>query len=286
MGRWEGILDSAAGNISANKARFGGHFDAARPHRPAYSAAMEVSRTRRIRLALRALAAALWIACGLWLLPGRAQAEAAPALGDELTRQVQQLASGAGQGTAGPRVEVEVGQLDPRLRLAPCATIEPYLPAGARPWGRSRVGLRCTSGPSRWNVWLPITVKVFGPALVLRTPLPAGSVLAAADLVRAEVDLAEEASNPLLDADLAIGRTLAQALRAGQGLRQAHLRPRQWFAAGETVRVLARGAGFSVAGEGQALTPGLEGQPARVRTETGRILTGQPNGERRMEMLL
>ena len=65
------------------------------------------------------------------------------------------------------RMEVSVGTLDSRLRLAPCARVEPYLPAGARLWGRTRLGLRCVDGPTRWNVFLPITVKAFGPAWVL-----------------------------------------------------------------------------------------------------------------------
>ena len=44
------------------------------------------------------------------------------------------------------RMEVSVGALDERLRLAPCARVEPYLPAGARLWGRTRLGLRRRDG--------------------------------------------------------------------------------------------------------------------------------------------
>ncbi|NZD58911.1 hypothetical protein HZU83_19715 [Sphaerotilus montanus] len=43
-------------------------------------------------------------------------------------------------------MEVLPGQLDPRLRLAPCQQIDAYLPPGSTPWGRTRVGLRCPSG--------------------------------------------------------------------------------------------------------------------------------------------
>ena len=117
--------------------------------------------------------------------------------------------------------------------------------------------------------------------------LPVGSVLAAGDLAQAEVDLAEDASTALLRR-----RAWPSAARwpgrcdAGRSLRQSHLQPRQWFAAGETVQVVAQGSGFRVAGEGQALTPGIEGQPARVRTESGRVLTGLPVGERRVELNL
>lgn len=205
----------------------------------------------------------------------------------EVAEQVRALAlAGTQQAGAGLRVEIEVGRLDPRLRLAPCQRIEPYLPPNARLWGRSRIGLRCTQGVSPWNVYLPIQVKVFGTALVAAAPLPVGTTLTAADLAQAEVDLAEDPSAVLADADVAVGRTLARALNPGQGLRQSHLKARQWFAAGETVKVVARGAGFSVAGEGQALTAGVEGQPARVRTESGRVLTGLPTGERKLELVL
>jgi flagella basal body P-ring formation protein FlgA len=38
--------------------------------------------------------------------------------------------------------------------------------------------------------------------------------------------------------------------------------------------------------EGQALSNGIEGQTARARTDNGRIVSGVPNGERRIEVAL
>jgi flagellar basal body P-ring formation protein FlgA len=184
------------------------------------------------------------------------------------------------------RVEISVGSLDKRLRLAPCQRIEPYLPPNTKLWGKTRIGLRCAQGATAWNVYLPITVRVFGQALVSLQPLAAGSVIAANDLVKGEVDLAEDGSDAVQNHAVAVGRTLAKPMVAGQSLRMAHLKLRQWFAPGETVRVLAQGAGFNVASEGQALTAGYEGQPAKVRTEAGRVLTGIAVGERRMELAL
>jgi flagella basal body P-ring formation protein FlgA len=196
-----------------------------------------------------------------------------------LTRQNVQVPAGA-------RVEVLPGELDPRLKLAPCARIEPHLPAGSRPWGRTRVGLRCVSGPVRWNVYLPLTVRVWAPAVVSAGDLPAGHTLTAADLRMAEVDLAA-APSPVhaVPAEI-IGRTLATALSAGAAVRADTLRQRQWFQAGDTVTVIAQGAGYAVSGEGQALAHGIEGQPVRIRTESGRILTAIPVGTRRVEVPL
>lgn len=242
--------------------------------------------------------------CGLLqtvVLAQTAPVDAASGLDTGLEQQVRQLAlgvsgggNGAGNGSGkggstpagAPRIEVEVGRLDPRLRLAPCEQVQPYVPDGMRMWGKSRIGLRCVQGPTRWNVYLPITVKVFGTALVATSGLTAGSVLSAADLTPAEIDLAEDSSPPVARPELAVGRTLSRMLRPGQGLRHSHLKARQWFAAGETVTVLAQGDGFSVASEAQALNPGIEGQPVRLRTESGRVVIGQPVGDRRVELSL
>jgi len=240
----------------------------------------------RVTVALAGLAAALALASAA----RGAEPPAEPPAAQGFESQVRQLAVDGTRtldATAhGWRVEVQVGALDARLRLAPCERVEPYLATGTRLWGKTRIGLRCTQGPSRWNVFMPVTVRVFGRALVATAPLPAGTVLGLGDLQMAEIDLAEDNAAALGDAALAVGRTLQRALAAGQGLRQNHLKPRQWFASGDTVRVLAIGEGFSVASDGQALTNGIEGEPARVRTEAGRVLTGMPVAERRMDLNL
>ena len=198
--------------------------------------------------------------------------------------EIQQLASQA-TVPAGARVEVEVGTLDPRLKLAPCARITPYLPPGTRLWGRTRVALRCDEG-ARWSVFLPITVKVFAQAWAASQALPLGSVLEASHLQRNEVDLAAEPSPVIRESQLAIGRTLSRALKAGQALREADLKPRQWFAAGDTVRVITAGSGFAISAEGQALGAGIEGQTVKVRIEGGRVVSGRATAERRIEVTL
>jgi flagella basal body P-ring formation protein FlgA len=184
------------------------------------------------------------------------------------------------------RVEIEIGKLDPRLRLAPCAQIQPYLPPGTRMWGRSRLGLRCLAGVTKWNVTLPLTIKVYGQAFVAAADLPTGTVLTQEHLRLAEVDIAGEAGAIYTQADGWLGRHLAKPVAAGQALRSVDLKLRQWVQPGDRVQVMATGDGYAIAGEGQAMGVGLEGQDVRVRFDNGRMATGRTIGERRVEVVL
>jgi flagella basal body P-ring formation protein FlgA len=200
--------------------------------------------------------------------------------------QVMGLAREQAGAPAGARVEVIPGQLDPRLRLAPCDQIQPYLPPGARPWGKTRVGLRCARGPVAWNVYLPVTVKVWAPALVTAVSVAADTPLSAEQLQLAVVDIAEQASPVYTRSDELVGRRLSRALAAGTALRADSLRARIWFAAGDTVQVDSVGNGFRISGEAEALSPGVEGQPVRLRSASGKLLSAWPVGERRAEIRL
>lgn len=310
-GRCEWIVGSRSENISANKAPFLALFEActADPRsyigdvnktlpslRPPFSrgcgavAFLSGASTAWRRLA--SMAGALLLAALGAAGPAGAAAPAEHPLGAPLALQVRKLIldrlapAGAPVPADAPRVEVTLGQLDPRLRLSPCRRIDAYLPTGSRLWGRARVGLRCAEGERPWNVYLPVTVTHFGRGLVAVAALPAGHVLADTDLRETEVDLTGHPSPALRDAASLVGRRLAQPLGAGQSLRQAALKPRQWFAPGDTVQVRAVGGGFAVLGSGEAVTTGLEGQPARVRTEGGKVVSGMPVGERQLEITL
>lgn len=172
------------------------------------------------------------------------------------------------------RMVVQVGALDSRLNLAPCAQLEPYIPAGVRLWGKTRIGLRCVDGVARWNVFLPVLVQAFGPTWVMRADVAAGSVLSLNDAEQTEVDWAQENASVLADPQMWVGHTATRGLRTGQTLRQGMVKPSQVFQAGSMVRIVAQGPGFTVASDGQALSAGVVGEIARVRIDNGRILSG------------
>lgn len=304
--------------MSRNKPAFGAHFPPSWQGRLSYSRkVMKASNTsvpcfpRPSERVSRDLGfdTLQWVAAGLgslvwmglcllafWIWPVHAMAQvpqAAPS-NDGMQAQVEALlkeasaraAGGGADGAAPWRVEIELGQLNPRLKLAPCEKVRAYMPDGAQMWGRTRVGLRCEQGPVRWNVYWPVTVKVWGQGLVASRPLRPGEPIQASDLHMAEVDVAAQGSPALVHAEPLIGRFVAKAVQAGESLREDDIKARRWFSAGDMVRLTVRGKGFQVASEGTALVHGDEGRCARIRTESGRVVCALPTGERQVELSL
>jgi flagella basal body P-ring formation protein FlgA len=222
---------------------------------------------RPLALALLALA----LAHGA---PARAQPSPGAAPFDENTLRAyvsQQVAATAGAQIT--RFEVQLGTLDSRLVLAPCRRTEPFLAAGARLWGRSSLGVRCVDGAT-WSVLLPLTIRVWGPAIVAAAPLAAGTVLAAQDLREQEIELTGESPGLPRDMSQLQGRTVTRALAQGQALRAESVRQTPVVQAGDTVRLRIIGPGFSILASGQAMSAAADGQPLRVRSELGKMLTG------------
>lgn len=236
------------------------------PHaRPPHSARV-AGAALRARLAVAGTLAVLALAApAAWAgLPGF------PADAETAIRQLAERSVSAGtQGT----VEVRIGQLDSRLQLVPCARAEYFVPAGTRLWGRGVIAARCTQGAA-WTVSVPVEVVVRGPALVATTSLPMGAAPGPADLRVEQIELTREPAPLVQDPAQVAGRVLSRPVTVGQPLRQDHLKIAQTVAAGDPVRILVAGDGFSIASDGVALAAGGEGQPLKVRTENGRVLSG------------
>ncbi|MBC7624007.1 MAG: flagellar basal body P-ring formation protein FlgA [Aeromicrobium sp.] len=181
------------------------------------------------------------------------------------------------------RIEVDVGQLDPRLNLASCARTEAYLPSNTRLWGKTQIGLRCVSGAS-WNVTIPIQVRVFGPALVTSRSIQAGQPLLQEDFREQELELTKEAGRPVVDLATLENKTLSRSVAGGVIVREDWLRAVPVIQSGDQVRVQANGSGFSITSEGFALNTATEGQQVRVRSEGGRVVSGTARQGRIVEI--
>ncbi|KML54368.1 flagellar basal body P-ring biosynthesis protein FlgA [Burkholderia cepacia] len=156
--------------------------------------------------------------------------------------------------------------------LAACTTLEPFLPTGARLWGRTTVGVRC-AGERPWTVYLQAKVTVQATYYVAARQIAPGEPLSAADLVARDGDLTVLPLAVITDPAQAIGSTALARISAGLPLRQDMLKSAASVSAGQTVRVVAAGPGFTISAEGSVLANAAPGQSVRVRMAAGQIVT-------------
>lgn len=175
------------------------------------------------------------------------------------------------------RVEIRFGELPPGTKLAPCQQIEPFMANGTRLWGRTTIGVRCVSG-ARWSIALPVNVRVFGKALVAARSLQARTPLTPTDITLSEVELSRMPGQPVTDIAAVDGQMATRPIQAGQTIMRHHLAIAPTVSAGDPIRVVVSGRGFSVTATGAALAAGSDGQPLRVRTPTGKVLVGTLRG--------
>ena len=214
-----------------------------------------------------------------WPHPGAADAVARRRLlaraaqGQRPRRFVEQETAGTLAAAGGQaRIEVAVGPLDARVKLAPCARTEFFVPSGARPWGRTRIGLRCVQG-ANWSALIPVSVRIHGPALVAVRQLAALQPITEDDVYVAEVEWTREALGVVTDAAQLGNRVPTRPIAVGQPIPVAALRAPQVVSQGDAVKVVGTGRGFSVSTAAVALAAAQDGQAIRVRTDHRRAPT-------------
>jgi flagella basal body P-ring formation protein FlgA len=213
------------------------------------------------------------LACGLLALPAHAQQDPTP-----VKKAIENWLKIQTKGLPG-QVSWEVGGLDPGNQLGPCGNFDISRPAGARPWGRTNVVVRCL-GTAGWRVYIPVHVRVKADYLISTRPIAQGQAVVADDLATEMGDLSELPASILTDASRAIGKVAASSIPAGRPLRADMLRSQTVVRQGQTVKVVSRGPGFAVANEGRALANAQEGQVTQVRLNSGQMISGvaKPDG--------
>ena len=157
--------------------------------------------------------------------------------------------------------------------LAACSTLEPFLPAGSRLWGRTTVGVRC-SGDRPWTLYLQARVSVMATYYLAARAVAPGEVLTAADLIPRDGDLTTMPQAIVTDPSQAVGAVTLSRLAAGLPLRTDLLRGAGAVVIGQSVHVVTSGAGFSISAEGSAMNNAAPGQQVRVKTAGGQIISG------------
>jgi flagellar basal body P-ring formation protein FlgA len=217
-----------------------------------------------------------------WLIPLLASALLAPPTGaapfphGELQRQaelfvINQLRDSGQDVTARP------DPVDSRTQLPGCAEIEGFLSPGARLWGRTHVGLRCVA-PNSWTIYVPVDVRIVGDAVYPMRVIRRGQVIGPTDVELRSTVLTQHSPDVVLRLGDVAGKTAQLDLSPGNPIRQPWLSDTLMVKQGKRVRMISKGAGFSVSMEGIALEHGAAGRVVRVKAASGRVVQGIVRG--------
>ena len=170
------------------------------------------------------------------------------------------------------KVTITIGALDPRLSLAACPAPQAFQAPGARPWGKTTVGVKC-SAPA-WTVYLQAQVSVVAGYIASAVPLAQGQAVEASQLVTLQGDIAALPNGVATDMAQVIGKTPTVSLPAGVPLRLDNLKAKPVVQQGQMVQLVTAGKGFRVSAEARAIGTAGEGQVVQVRTPNGAIVSG------------
>lgn len=176
------------------------------------------------------------------------------------------------------QVNIAVGAIE-QMQLPFCAKLQAFMPLGAKLWGNSNIGVRCSQGAD-WTVYVPVTVRVQAPVLVATRPLPSGKQLVAEDLTLQMAELTQLPAGVISNQEDVLGKVLTAGVVAGHPLRHDMLRAPILVRQGQSVRLTAQGQGFKVSSEGKALNNAAIGQQVQVKAQNGQTVSGvvKPDG--------
>lgn len=178
----------------------------------------------------------------------------------------------------GPRpgaVEVTVGSLDSRLRLANCSEpLKASLPPGATFRARMTVAVSCPAATS-WTVYVPVTIQTEIPVLVLKRAAARGVRLTSQDVEVQTRLVSGPADSYLTDVAELSGRTLKRPLGAGAALTADAMMADAVIRRGQQVTLLAASGAMEVRARGVAMADApAAGRVKAQNLSSGRIVEG------------
>ena len=185
------------------------------------------------------------------------------------------------------RYEIEVKQLDPRLRLPQCdKELTATLESPAKPIGRVTVKVRC-DGVSPWTVFVPAQVRLFREVVTSTRPLKRAGIIEPGDVMLRERDISLINQGYLTDVEQAIGQKLVRPMVNDQVITLVHLEQAEVVRKGDQVVITARSGTLSVRMPGEALANGGMSEQIRVKNlNSQRVIKAQVTAPGQVEVAM
>ncbi len=168
------------------------------------------------------------------------------------------------------KIELDVGRLDRRLRLAKCdKPLTAFSPPGKGSSRKWSVGIRC-NGTEPWSIYVPVSIHIKKYILVAAREIPRGSIIDATDLMLAEHDVSRIHNGFFQQTERVIGKTAKRGLHPGDIITPGKLASTSTVKRGNQVTILAKIGQIKVRMTGKALSDGAIGERIRVQNKSSK----------------
>lgn len=173
------------------------------------------------------------------------------------------------------QIEVNIGYLDKRLRLARCQQgLQAFFPVSMQGLIATSVGVRCDV--PNWQIYLPVEIHAYTQVLTTSQPLAMGTVLGSDDLTLSKREISQYRSGVYTDKHDLVGMVLKRPLAAGSVITPRAVAPKRLVKRGEPVIIMAQTGGLTVKVQGKALMDGSNGDMIQVRnSNSGKKLVAE-----------
>ncbi|RMN48038.1 putative Flagellar protein [Pseudomonas syringae pv. apii] len=184
------------------------------------------------------------------------------------------------------RHDIQVKQLDPRLRMGACdkdltATLE-----SPRPVGRVTVRVRC-EGSSPWTVFVPAQVQLFRNVVTVMRPLKRDAIVTEEDIAMRERDVSSLGQGFLASLDQAVGQKVVRQMVIDQVITPVALEQPQMIHKGDQVVIIARSGSLAVRMPGEAMSDGGFNEQIRVKNlNSQRVIKANVTGPGQVEVAM
>ena len=177
----------------------------------------------------------------------------------------------------------QVTLITPAAQLAGlCAQPQLSINAGDRRLTGNKT-VTATCGKQRR--FIQIKVQASGNWFVSRRQLAAGTVIAMEDIQPQSGSADFLPPGVLFSAAEIVGQTATRVIQPGQPLQQNQLRKPWRISHGQQVDTLVQSQGFSVRSRAKALTNAAVGDMLRLRTHSGKIISGKVTASGQVELV-
>lgn len=169
-------------------------------------------------------------------------------------------------------LEISVGTLDERLRLAPCnEPLQASLPAGAAFREKTTIAVTCPGG-TRWTVYVPVSIATNVSTLVLRHAALRGARVGLEDVEVQVRKVGGASAGYLTNVTELTDRVLKRPLAAGSVLSADAFEADVLVKRGQQVTLLAALSGIEVRAPGRALSDGRAAGRVKVQNLTSQLV--------------